>query len=195
MTEPPVSEPSAHGARPAATAAAEPPDEPPGTRSGSHGFRVGPKPSSPWTSPSRTRPCSSCRAAAGPAVLAAGRDGGVEDRDVALEDLRAGGRLDPARRDQVLERDRHALAVGLVDRAQVRVQLAVALADRVEVGAVELGAETSPRSSSPVASSAVRRSVSIMRPPSQFPPGGRSFPAAARARRRGPRGGGRRAAP
>src|SRR5688500_4996619 len=42
LIEPPVSEPSAHGARPAATAAAEPPDEPPGTRSGSQGFRVGP---------------------------------------------------------------------------------------------------------------------------------------------------------
>ena len=43
LIEPPVSEPSAHGAMPAATAAAEPPDEPPGTRSGSHGLRVGPK--------------------------------------------------------------------------------------------------------------------------------------------------------
>src|SRR5437764_15370812 len=43
LIEPPVSEPSAQGARPAATAAAEPPDEPPGTRVGSHGFRVGPK--------------------------------------------------------------------------------------------------------------------------------------------------------
>ena len=42
LIEPPVSEPSAHGARPAATAAADPPEEPPGTRSGSHGFRVGP---------------------------------------------------------------------------------------------------------------------------------------------------------
>src|SRR5215212_8291526 len=42
FTEPPVSDPSAHGARPPATAAAEPPDEPPGTRSGSHGFRLGP---------------------------------------------------------------------------------------------------------------------------------------------------------
>ena len=31
--EPPVSEPSAKGAKPAATAAAEPPLEPPGTRS------------------------------------------------------------------------------------------------------------------------------------------------------------------
>src|SRR6478736_8333964 len=40
--EPPVSEPSAHGARPAETAAAEPPPEPPGTRLGSQGFRDGP---------------------------------------------------------------------------------------------------------------------------------------------------------
>src|ERR671937_2460401 len=42
LTDPPVSEPSAQGARPALTAQAEPPPEPPGTRSGSHGFRVGP---------------------------------------------------------------------------------------------------------------------------------------------------------
>ena len=40
--EPPVSVPSASGANPAATAADEPPDEPPGTRSGSHGLRVTP---------------------------------------------------------------------------------------------------------------------------------------------------------
>src|SRR5439155_22718420 len=42
LMEPPVSEPSAHGASPAETAAAEPPPEPPGTRVGSQGFRVGP---------------------------------------------------------------------------------------------------------------------------------------------------------
>src|SRR5918996_4463805 len=42
FTEPPVSVPSAHGARPPATAAADPPEEPPGTRSGSHGLREGP---------------------------------------------------------------------------------------------------------------------------------------------------------
>jgi hypothetical protein len=42
--EPPVSVPIDHGALPAATAAADPPDEPPGTRAGSHGLRVGPKP-------------------------------------------------------------------------------------------------------------------------------------------------------
>src|SRR4051794_38541202 len=41
--EPPVSEPSANGAKPAATAAARPPLDPPGTREGSRGWRVGPK--------------------------------------------------------------------------------------------------------------------------------------------------------
>src|SRR5215204_6424184 len=41
-TEPPVSEPSATRTMPAATQAADPPDEPPGTRVGSSGFRVGP---------------------------------------------------------------------------------------------------------------------------------------------------------
>ena len=38
--EPPVSVPVAAGSRRAATAAAEPPDEPPGTRLSSQGFRV-----------------------------------------------------------------------------------------------------------------------------------------------------------
>src|SRR6188472_584586 len=42
LIEPPVSEPSAQGARPALTAAAEPPPEPPGTREGSHGLWHGP---------------------------------------------------------------------------------------------------------------------------------------------------------
>ena len=40
LTEPPVSVPTAALAMPAATAAAEPPLEPPGTRSRSHGLRV-----------------------------------------------------------------------------------------------------------------------------------------------------------
>src|SRR6059036_2280400 len=42
--EPPVSVPIAQGARPAATAAALPPLDPPGTRLRSHGLRTGPKP-------------------------------------------------------------------------------------------------------------------------------------------------------
>ena len=41
--EPPVSVPIAQGASPAATAAALPPEDPPGTRSRSHGLRTGPK--------------------------------------------------------------------------------------------------------------------------------------------------------
>ena len=43
LIEPPVSEPRPHGARPALTAAAVPPPDPPGTREGSHGLRDGPK--------------------------------------------------------------------------------------------------------------------------------------------------------
>src|SRR5947209_2752381 len=41
--DPPVSEPRARAEKPAATAAALPPLDPPGTRVGSCGFRVGPK--------------------------------------------------------------------------------------------------------------------------------------------------------
>src|SRR3989338_831008 len=41
--EPPVSVPSATNARSAATATADPPDDPPATHSKSHGFLVGPK--------------------------------------------------------------------------------------------------------------------------------------------------------
>ena len=40
--EPPVSVPVAAGARRAATAHADPPEEPPGTRSRSQGLRTGP---------------------------------------------------------------------------------------------------------------------------------------------------------
>src|SRR5918998_964849 len=42
--DPPVSVPIAHGAVPAATAAADPPLDPPGTRLRSQGFCTGPKP-------------------------------------------------------------------------------------------------------------------------------------------------------
>ena len=41
--EPPPSLPWASGTRPAATAAAAPPEDPPGVRSRSHGLRTGPK--------------------------------------------------------------------------------------------------------------------------------------------------------
>jgi hypothetical protein len=41
-TDPPVSVPMPNGTTPAATAAAEPPDEPPGEVFRSHGLRTGP---------------------------------------------------------------------------------------------------------------------------------------------------------
>jgi hypothetical protein len=72
--EPPVSVPSVAAARSAATAAAEPPDEPPGTRSRSQGLRVGKKAefsvdepmanSSMLSLPSSTAPASRSRATA-----------------------------------------------------------------------------------------------------------------------------------
>ena len=40
--DPPVSEPTAYQHSPAATAAAAPPEDPPGTRPGSQGFFTGP---------------------------------------------------------------------------------------------------------------------------------------------------------
>src|SRR5947199_1920648 len=73
LIEPPVSEPSAHGASPPETAAAEPPPEPPGTRVGSHGLCDGPNAefsvdepianSSVFVLPRRRNPCALHRAA------------------------------------------------------------------------------------------------------------------------------------
>ena len=67
-----MSVPSAQGAEPEATAALEPPLEPPGIRVGSHGFSVGPKPefsleepmanSSQLVLPAKTAPASFSRA-------------------------------------------------------------------------------------------------------------------------------------
>ena len=62
--EPPVSVPIAHGAVPAATAAALPPLDPPGTSRGPTGSAPARSRSSRSRSPSRTRPGSSCRARA-----------------------------------------------------------------------------------------------------------------------------------
>ena len=66
--EPPVSDPMAYQHSPAATAAAAPPEDPPGARSRSQGFRVGPyqevsevEPmanSSMFSFPSRTPPAA-----------------------------------------------------------------------------------------------------------------------------------------
>src|SRR5215210_5745743 len=70
-TEPPVSDPSAAGTIRAATAAAEPPDDPPATRAWSHGLRAGPNAecsvdepianSSQFVLPTRIAPAASSR--------------------------------------------------------------------------------------------------------------------------------------
>ena len=72
--EPPVSVPVAAGARRAATAAAEPPELPPGTRVAVPGIAHRAEVArSRSTSPSRTRPCWSCRAITAPARVEAAR--------------------------------------------------------------------------------------------------------------------------
>src|SRR5438309_6928210 len=72
--EPPVSDPSASGTIPAATAAADPPLDPPGMRSVAHGLRTGPNAefslddpianSSQLVLPTTTAPAASSRATA-----------------------------------------------------------------------------------------------------------------------------------
>ena len=72
--EPPVSVPSASGAPPSATVAAEPPEEPPGARPVSHGLRVGPNAecsvedpianSSMFVLPTKTASCARSRSTA-----------------------------------------------------------------------------------------------------------------------------------
>ena len=106
--EPPVSEPSASGTNPAATAAADPPEEPPGTRLGSQGLRVGPK----------ARVLG--RGAHGELVEVGLADhdrpgrpqaldhGGVVGGAPALEDPRRAGRRDAPGAQVVLQGDRHA---------------------------------------------------------------------------------------
>src|SRR4029079_7651630 len=78
--EPLVSEPRVSGTWPAATAAAEPPEEPPAPRRSSCGLRVGPscefsvvKPyaySSMLSAPTSTAPAASRREASGPSTVA-----------------------------------------------------------------------------------------------------------------------------
>ncbi len=77
--EPPVSVPSESGAKPAETAAAEPPEEPPGTRSVSHGLWVTPNAefsvdepianSSMFVLPSETSPAAFTRVTQAPSYI------------------------------------------------------------------------------------------------------------------------------
>src|SRR5690606_8342219 len=87
--DPPPSEPVASGTRPPATAAAEPPDELPGDRSVSHGFRVAPntgfsvsafQPSSGvLVLPTTTQPAARRRATSGESSVAGWPDANAAD--------------------------------------------------------------------------------------------------------------------
>ncbi len=160
--EPPVSLPKASGLNPAATAAAEPPDDPPGTRLVSHGLCVGPKAefsvdepmanSSVFVLPSTTMPC----------IDQAGDAGGGVGRAVTLQYLRPCRGLHPLHTQHVLDGRRNAAhggrrvaadlapisqapigVFGLLERqvrrqCQKRVDLAVEGLDPVQAGAGQL---------------------------------------------------------
>src|SRR3954452_9735216 len=63
----------------------------------------------------------------------------VVDGNVALEDLRACRRRDPLRPDHVLDRDREAVAAGVVADVEVAMKLLVAVVDRGAVGGEQFG--------------------------------------------------------
>ena len=104
--EPPPSEPVAHGTMPAATAAAEPPEDPPGVRLRSHGLRVTPfasvavhgkiVSSGTFVMPIGIAPAARSRRTAS----ASARSGGPKLREPRVLGL-------ARHRDVVLDRDRH----------------------------------------------------------------------------------------
>ena len=100
--------PSETGAWYAATATAEPPLDPPGTVSRSHGFDDGPVGAVLVRRAHRELVHVRLAEQDGADVAQPLGDVGVVRRDVALEDPRAGGALAALDRDQVLERDRDA---------------------------------------------------------------------------------------
>src|ERR1700694_4038775 len=92
--EPPVSVPSEKTTSPAATATAEPPDEPPGPRSARQGFFTGPNAEFTFELPI----ANSSR------FVLPVDDGRRVRRDVSLEDARPGGGWYAFRSDDVLTR-------------------------------------------------------------------------------------------
>ena len=167
--EPPVSVPSESGANPAATAAAEPPLEPPGTRARiprvagqAEGGVLGRRAHRELVHVGLAERDQPGRLRTGCTTSAS------YERAVALEDARAGRGRHAARAEQVLERDRHALQPAAAVRVEPRrprasarprsdvqegVDVAVVSRDPVEVG---LGQLTAAR---PRARRAARRSA------------------------------------
>ena len=154
--DPPVSVPIPSGASNAVTAALEPPDEPPGTRSRSHGLCVGPYAEFSVDEPIANSSMFVLPRITTPGIAKAPYDGRVVRRWPALEDPRPARRRQTAGDEDVLERKRHtrerpgvAAALGLVDprrrcdRAvlvdvQERMHAVIDLGDAVEVCAGDL---------------------------------------------------------
>ena len=101
-----MSVPSAIGAKPAATAAAEPPEEPPGTRARSQGLRVELVRAVLGRRAHRELVHVRLADEHGARRLEARDRGGGERRPIALEDPRAAGRRLAGDVEQVLDRDR-----------------------------------------------------------------------------------------
>ncbi len=108
-TEPPMSDPSARATQPDATAAALPPDEPPGVRRGSYGLRV-----TPQSGLSVCRVWANSGVVVWPMMIAPARaqrgdDVGVAIGHPVLEGVRAEGRAMTGDGRGVLHGDRHAV--------------------------------------------------------------------------------------
>ena len=115
--EPPVSVPIAHGARPAATAAALPPLEPPGTRVAvPRVLRPGPKPEFSFDEPIANSSWLVLPSTAAPASCEVAHAGGGVGRPVALEDARAGRAGHALDAEQVLDRHRRQRRPGRAGR-------------------------------------------------------------------------------
>ena len=103
-----MSVPIAQGASRPATVAAEPPDEPPGTRSRSHGLSTGPKPEFSFDEPIANSSMFVLPSTLRPGLGELSNRGRRVWRLVALEDPRARGRRHTLGAEDVLDRDRDA---------------------------------------------------------------------------------------
>ncbi len=93
--EPPVSEPSAARHRSAATAAAEPPEEPPGTYSRFQGLRVGPKAEFSVEEPMANSSMLVLPRNTAPGLAQAGHHRGVVGRHKIFQDPGGAGGAEP----------------------------------------------------------------------------------------------------
>ena len=131
--EPPVSVPIAQGARPPATTAAEPPDEPPGTRPRSQGLRTGPKAEFSLEEPIANSSMFVLPSTGAPASIRRRDSGGGVGRPVALEDPRPRRGRHALGAEDVLDGDRDASRAAARPRSPARVLVAVPPQVRVQL--------------------------------------------------------------